>query len=309
MKLEPLVDKPIIHVSDGDLGGNVNGPSLIRVPDWVERPLGRYYLYFAHHEGDTIRLAYADSLTGPWTIYAPGALHLRDSHFPTEPPSEADLHPIARGYIERGEDGLYPHIASPDAVIDYANRTIRLYYHGRCADGLQLTRLATSTDGVNFTAHEPLLGLPYMRVFQHDGAWFGIGMPATLYYSADGKTDFRELHRLTPDPIRHHALLVQGDTLTVFWTRVGDAPERILVSEVDLSHEIGQWHFTNTTELHRPQRAWEGAHHPVEPSRYASIMHPVNQLRDPAVYIEEAAIYLLYAVAGEQGIGIGRFLE
>jgi len=33
----------------GELGANINGPSLIRVPDWVERPLGKYYLYFAHH--------------------------------------------------------------------------------------------------------------------------------------------------------------------------------------------------------------------------------------------------------------------
>ncbi|NET62179.1 MAG: hypothetical protein F6K47_40550, partial [Symploca sp. SIO2E6] len=32
-------------------GSNINGPSLIRVPEWIENPLGRYYLYFAHHQG------------------------------------------------------------------------------------------------------------------------------------------------------------------------------------------------------------------------------------------------------------------
>ena len=26
---------------------NINGPSLVRVPEWVENPLGKYYLYFA----------------------------------------------------------------------------------------------------------------------------------------------------------------------------------------------------------------------------------------------------------------------
>src|ERR1700716_3198501 len=40
------------------VGANIQGPSLIRVPDWVRRRLGRYYLYFADHKGTYIRLAY-----------------------------------------------------------------------------------------------------------------------------------------------------------------------------------------------------------------------------------------------------------
>ena len=76
IKLEPLIHRPIIHVSDNPdlLEGNVNGPSLIKVPPWVSRPLGRYYLYFAHHEGRSIRLAYADELRGPWRLHPAGAL-------------------------------------------------------------------------------------------------------------------------------------------------------------------------------------------------------------------------------------------
>ena len=35
---------PLVTVdSSPSLGGNVNGPTVIRVPDWVDRPLGRYY--------------------------------------------------------------------------------------------------------------------------------------------------------------------------------------------------------------------------------------------------------------------------
>ncbi|TGP23371.1 hypothetical protein, partial [Mesorhizobium sp. M1D.F.Ca.ET.234.01.1.1] len=44
----------------GDDGANINGPSLIRVPDWLPGRLGAYYLYFAHHTGTYIRLAFAD---------------------------------------------------------------------------------------------------------------------------------------------------------------------------------------------------------------------------------------------------------
>jgi len=54
---------------DGRMGANVNGPSLIRAPAWLPNPLGRYYLYFAHHQGAYIRLAYADRLEGPWRTY------------------------------------------------------------------------------------------------------------------------------------------------------------------------------------------------------------------------------------------------
>ena len=41
---------------DERMGGNIQGPSLIKVPDWVENPLGNYYLYFADHRGIYIRI-------------------------------------------------------------------------------------------------------------------------------------------------------------------------------------------------------------------------------------------------------------
>ena len=82
-----LIDAPIItpdlHPS---IGTNIQGPSLIRVPDWVAEPFGKYYLYFADHKGSYIRLAYADDLRGPWSVHPPGSLQLADSHFLTEPP-------------------------------------------------------------------------------------------------------------------------------------------------------------------------------------------------------------------------------
>ena len=54
---------PELHSS---IGTNIQGPSLIRVPDWIEDRFGAYYLYFADHKGSYIRLAYADHLAGPW---------------------------------------------------------------------------------------------------------------------------------------------------------------------------------------------------------------------------------------------------
>ena len=306
MLLASLINRPIIHVSDSPvLEGNVNGPSLIRVPDWVAEPYGRYYLYFAHHEGRTIRLAYADTLTGPWHLYEPGALLLENSLFPTIPPRLEDLHPYARELFDKGHDGTYPHIASPDVIIDEATQTIRMYYHGRLANGLQVTRVALSKNGLDFVAREEVLGRPYMRLFQHNGAWYAIAMPGILYRSKDGLTNFEEgqnlFAHLSP---RHHAFLKQGNQLTIFYTQVGDAPEHIKFCTVDLSPNWRQWRITNETSLYKPNREWEGANLPVEPSKYGGIFEPAHQLRDPAVFLEDGRVYMLYAVAGEQGIGI-----
>ncbi len=43
MKVHRLPGNPIIRPDmDARMGGNINGPSLIRAPDWLENPLGRY---------------------------------------------------------------------------------------------------------------------------------------------------------------------------------------------------------------------------------------------------------------------------
>ena len=84
---------PIIYPQiDESLGNNIAGPSLIRVPNWIDEPLGHYYLYFSAHKGDYIRLAYADKLEGPWHIYKKGTLHLEESLFPTTPSKKIVIH-------------------------------------------------------------------------------------------------------------------------------------------------------------------------------------------------------------------------
>src|SRR5438094_549778 len=110
MRAERFPDNPLIRPHmDARMGDNVNGPALIRVPEWIERRLGTYYLYFAHHRGRYIRLACADHLEGPWRTYEPGVLDLDAS------------------YCEH-------HIASPDVHVDDERRQLRLYFHGRLSE-------------------------------------------------------------------------------------------------------------------------------------------------------------------------------
>lgn len=300
-----LVDAPIVDIGHAGLGGNVNGPSLIRCPDWIEPAPARYLLYFAHHEGRSIRLALADQLQGPWRIHSPPPLSLEHSLFATERPDRSALDPEARALIDNDQDGYYPHIASPDVWVDQATRELRLYYHGRLRNGLQRTRVALSSDGLEFTALSPVLAMPYLRIFNRNGCFYGLSMPAQLYRSRDGLRNFEKGPTLTDEPIRHHALLHLDGKDYLFWTRVGDTPERILVSRLHADGDWLDWRLGEAVEVHRAGRDWEGANLPPEASRYGAATEPVNQLRDPAIYQEDGHIYLLYALAGEQGIGIG----
>ena len=53
-----LPSNPLMTLrTSASLGDNINGPTVVRAPAWLARPLGRYYMYFAHHMGQSIRLA------------------------------------------------------------------------------------------------------------------------------------------------------------------------------------------------------------------------------------------------------------
>jgi len=127
IRVERLPGNPIIHAgSNRSLGGNVNGPSLIAAPSWAGAPLGRYYLYFAHHKGDHIRLAYADALTGPWRIKSGGVLGLAQSHFATAPVAKAPMAATPYPNLSPDDDPSSPHIASPDVIVDMDRRQMRM---------------------------------------------------------------------------------------------------------------------------------------------------------------------------------------
>ena len=268
------------------MGSNINGPSLIRVPDWVPNPLGRYYLYFAHHQGTYIRLAYSDALEGPWTIHAPGVLDLQDSHFDR-------------------------HIASPDVHVVPDRREIWMYYHGCCVPEFpyQLERVAISGDGLDFVAREEVLGRSYWRVFQWGGYHYGLAMPGVIYRSEDGLTGFTEGPTLFTEDMRHAAVMLEGDVLRVFYSNAGDIPERILVSTIQLTPDWMEWKDSEPAALLEPEMDYEGMDQPLEPSKRGSVHEPVRQLRDPALYEEGGRAYLLYSVAGEYGIAIAEIFE
>ncbi len=287
----------LIHPDMSDIDrehgfANINGPSLVRVPEWVENPLGKYYLYFAHHRGTYIRLAYADEIEGPYTVYRFGTLHRDNTVF-------------------RRCD----HIASPDVHINEENRRFIMYFHGNYRGG-QATCWATSPDGIYYTATESLEKQqgPYFRVF----GWKGLPYATNHNMLNRGKTaEWTTVFERRAAPLfpgepgkgrdgtpRHTANYLVGDTLTVYYSLYGDTPERILKSTVELTEDWNDWHPSPPTEVIAPKYDFEGVDIPIVPSTNGLDRERVHQLRDPDIYCEDGETWLLYSVAGEQGIAI-----
>ncbi len=324
-------------------GDNINGPSVIRIPDWIPKeqraaPQAQYYLYFAHHHGQYIRLAWAQAIEGPWHLYRTGE----------------HVAPGQRGVLDLGDDrrialgGTYTiegHIASPDVHVDEDKRQIALYFHGATrSDGKRLKKqksyVATSPWGLDFsTSISPVpLSDSYLRVFDHGGTLQGLyssyhALPRSsvsprsgttdrersggvlwethdapfLHFYGLQKTDGRIRHDGTPY-VRHMGLYREDDRLHVFFTMKGHSPERILVTSVDLNKD--NWFdvapVASPIEVLRAQREWEGAGIAPERSKKGAEFRLVNALRDPFVFSDRGDLYLFYAGGGERAIGVAR---
>jgi hypothetical protein len=298
---------------DARLGTNVNGPSLIRVPDWLEDPLGRYYLYFAHHQGQFIRMAYADRIEGPYTVFPPGVLSIEEAPFSH-------------------------HIASPDVHVDDEAKQILMHYHGCAPTGEnpfthgQLTCYAESTDGLDFTSDTVYLAQPYLRTFFRGGWYYGFSGGFRRHFSrsrdrrspfevgpvleiqGEDFTDFSTYDRDDPGAppvyrMRHVCFHRRGDDLDIYYSCVGDRPERIKRTRVDLTAGWEEWRGCRPAEVLQSERDWEGVEEPLVRSEGGSKHEPVHELRDPYVHEENGRAYLFYSVAGEQGIGLAEVRE
>ena len=317
VRVTRLKQNPLITVeTSASLGGNVNGPSVIRVPDWVKKPLGRYYLYFANHKGTFIRLAYADTVAGPWKVYEPGVLHVRETAFYRPQP---DPQETIAGFF-------YTHVASPEIMIDPTRKRMVMWFHGWWTNGErwpskvseaqawarqkgygQYTQVAESADGIHFEVRTAITRDNYLRVFQYRGHFYGLSRLGQLSRSTDPLVSFE----IGPNPfrdspyanrVRHVALILRGNRLHVFFTAIGDAPERVLLSTIDLTPDWTTWRATTPVEVLQPATRYECADLIAEPSKAGEVEGKVRQIRDPFVFEDRGRTFLFYSTCGEQGI-------
>lgn len=303
MKIKRVIDKPLIsNESNPELGGNINGPTVIKVPDWISSPLGKYYMYFANHQGKCIRMAYADNIIGPYTIYDGEVLSIAETPY---------TH----------------HIASPEIVIDDKNKKIVMFYHG-CgvtdtsqAESGQWTTYSESKDGLFFISDNLYLVPSYLRVVKVGDNYLGsTGGPKRPVYN------FEQSLRTIPEligqigirsepfcrfengepidsmyRIRHLCFdLESNNRLWIYYSNVCDTPERIKRVCVDPK----DWSAEFYEEVLQSELDYEGVNEPIVKSEGGCKNYPVHELRDPYIINDNGHKYMFYTVAGEDGIAV-----
>ncbi|RMD81840.1 MAG: hypothetical protein D6820_04605, partial [Lentisphaerae bacterium] len=189
----------------------------------------------------------------------------------------------------------------------------------------QVSAYAESKDGLHFEALDDWVGPPYMRTFRY-GPWYyalhggsqrlilraqspwerfiagpRLEVPGEPYTSPQTcRPQDKRVYRM-----RHVGLLRTGaDQLDVYYSNVGDCPERLKRCRLLLRNDWQTWTAGAFEEILAPAEPWEGADQPLLPSQPGSIHKPVRQLRDPYPFISENKTFLYYAGAGESAIGV-----
>jgi len=319
MRSNPQVDpRSLAYSCDGDY--SINFPTVIKAPRWLKPRLGDYYMYFSDHHGLFIYLAYADNINGPWMTYAPPTLTL------------AQVYAANNATFNLLNRSSSTECASPDVYVDNARRQIVMYFHARLPYNSykSMTGIAFSFNGIDFAPLPGFFALPYTRRFtwRGDRYTYLLDRVGNIMRSLDGYTNltlgggaigaaFTNASMVNGDGytglLRHLGVSVVGNILYVFGTRIGDAPERILWTSVDLSCTRTNWSACAPAhpalEAFRPQYEYEGADLPNVPSSKGNAPGPVNQLRDPFPFAADDKCYIFYAAAGESAIAAARISD
>ncbi|OVE79677.1 hypothetical protein BVY01_01745 [bacterium I07] len=335
----PVISEDMFKAVGADAreGEKINFPCVVRIPDWVE-PENRadstavYYMYFAHHQGEYIRLAWAVHVEGPWHLYRTG------SDIPVGKRGVIDMVQNGRTELHLGSNiTMHKHIASPDLHIDHENRTFILYLHSPCLYNSedihvhQQTFVAVDEEdyGLDFNGdiQTVILGESYFRVFSFRGELYSIANRGLLYKAVNPLSPWTVPDNFnystylwterTDNPfqtdmdraglessLRHCAVFVDGDMLEIYFSRKKDPPERILMSTIDMSSgEFTAWDPSwPHQELVRAEEAWEGGNLPVE--------NDINALLDPFVFQEAGGPkYMFYSGGKENAIGVAELVE
>ena len=126
--------------------------------------------------------------------------------------------------------------------------------------------------GLSFTADSKIVAYPYFRVFEHNETGYALSMPGVIYQGS-GK-DYTAIKNIFDFSVRHSGVLVIDDFLYIFYSRVGDNPESILMSYVDLTLPPKQWTASESQLILKPEMDWEGADLPLIASSRGCDQYP-----------------------------------
>ena len=339
---KPIIDKVLFEQngipSDGE---DINGPCVIRLPEWLPiekrvHPTAKYYLYFGHHHGAYIRMAWAENLNGKWTLYN----------------ADSTVLPLKRGvlglYNKKNGKNITPgnnieissHIASPVVLIDNIKKQFILFFHGQTkliseTKNDQRTFVCYSNNGVDFQKNisPVMLGGSYFAPFIYKNQWYSFSngglfheapkikgfdeTPGVFDYSKilwttrhnffekaiteTGNSNFR---------VRHLTTFLEKNILHIFFSSSHDTPERIYYTKCNLNGESNTWTAQSFRCIFQAREVWEGGNLTPKPSEGGAAKSMLNEVRDPYIFKDnDGKIYLFYCAGGERGIGMAQVLR
>lgn len=154
-------------------------------------------MYFSHHKGEYIKMAYSDSINGRWTIYNDKILSLKNSTLITYRTTQSNLKDVFNHNNSNetfallsqldfkknntSVDSNDPHIASPEIIINNESKEIVMFFHGMVSGNIQKSKIAISKDGLNFNAKSKILTGPYLKLVEYKNSYLGISMSGVFY--------------------------------------------------------------------------------------------------------------------------------
>ena len=247
-------------------------------------------------------MAFSNNLKGPWNFYKAGVLDLKETPLTHERPNVKQ----PDWAIEKGMDGLYPHIASPDVHINESEKSLEMFFHGLDHDGEQRSLCAVSNDGINWRVQSKRINQTYLRVFRYKHNKYAIAWGGQILRQNSSGIFEMGPWAFGDQGHRHAGVMVRGDKLHVVWTRIGDAPEQILYSTIDMSHSWRDWYATEAQVILKPKFDWEGANLPISASTIGGLAKQEHALRDPFLFEQSDEVYMVYTGGGETSIGIAK---
>jgi len=227
---------------------------------------------------------------------------------------------------------------SPSIFVDDEKQQLLMYIHGHGCQkatanqpaGLQPTVLFASNDGVSWdyvrnNEEEPYLLQDsfYLSVpvySKHDGYFYAMAktqenkVGSAVLYRSKSITGPFEKGPIVARGIRHVDLYLDSNTLYVFFTLIGDMPERVLLGSIDISNseQWMHWNLLPGPTLLQPEYFYEHGNAKLQPSESGAAKETMRELRDPRFLPDNEkkgdvlSGYLFYTVQGEQGIALAR---
>lgn len=274
---------------------NLNGPTCLKKPQFASSELDDFLLYFSQHDGQSISLMTSSTPLGPWRIVSHNLIQMHEN-------SE-----------------FHDHVASPHVEVSHREGVIFLYFHSRKQNSReQFTFLYSSRDGLNFFPEKLQPKIPfYFRMIQLEDKFLAVTKGGDFFLNQN--RSFTEGWTFVGNPfqtetvldryhnyvgaIRHACFFQFKDNILLFYSVIGDAPERIFASNLTIKAN-SKIIIENKFEVIRPTEEFEGASQELRPSSSGPAVTFENALRDPFVLKYDNSAFLYYSFGGETGLAV-----